>query len=74
MLRAIRFSENIFKNLIVLTLRKAQYIRKYVKEDLIKVLFNLFNQRPLYYVFIYLKNSHLCVVNLSYTAILLERI
>ena len=74
MLRAIRFSENIFKNLIVLTLRKPQYIRKYFKEDLIKVLFNLFNQRPLYYVLIYLKNSHLCVVNLSYTAILLERI
>ena len=55
MLRAIRFSENIFKNLIVLTLRKPQYIRKYVKEDLIKVLFNLFHQKPLYYVFIYLK-------------------
>ena len=52
---AIRFSENFFKKLIVSTLSKPQYIREYIKEDLFKVLFNLFNQKPLYYVFIYLK-------------------
>ena len=52
---AIRFSENFFKKLIVSTLSKPQYIRKYIQEDLFKVLFNLSNQKPLYYVFIYLK-------------------
>ena len=52
---AIRFSEKFFKKLIVSTLSKPQYIREYIKEDLFKVLFNLFNQKPLYYVFIYLK-------------------
>ena len=38
--------------LIFSSLRKPQYIRKYIKEDLIKVLFNLFNQKPLHFVFI----------------------
>ena len=52
---AIRFSENFFKKLIVSTLSKPQYIRKYIQEDLFKVLFNLSNQKPLHYVFIYLK-------------------
>ena len=71
---AIRCSENFFKRLILSALRKQQYIRKYIKEDLIKVLFNLFNQKPLYYAFIYLKMYQVCVVDFSYTATLLERI
>ena len=52
---AIRFSENFFKILIVSKLKKPQCIRKLIKQDLIKVLFNLFIQKPLYYVFISLK-------------------
>ena len=38
--------------LIFSALRKPQYIRKYIKEDLIKVLFNLLNQKPLHLAFI----------------------
>ena len=54
---AIRFSESFFKKLIVSTLRKPNYTRKYIKEDLIKVLFDLFNKKPLHYIFMYLKKQ-----------------
>ena len=47
----------LFYTTIVSTLRQPQYIRKYIKEDLIKVLFNLLNQKPLY-CFYLLKDAH----------------
>ena len=50
---AMRFSENFFKKLIFSTLKKPQDI----KEDLIKVLLSIFNQKSLYYAFIYLKKQ-----------------
>ena len=58
---SIGFSET----LIVSTLRKPQYIGKHIKEGLIKVLFNLFNQTHCITILSTLKSSQVFVVNLS---------
>ena len=69
---AIRFSENFFKKLIVSTLRKPQYIRKYIKEDLIKVFSTYLIKNHCIMFLSTLKSSQVSVVNFTYTAILLE--